>query len=100
MWLHTRQLYSCPRYFLLLQSRPEMSRTNRPLSGVIVLALAMQLSGCKKPPEPKPEPKPVPQQVPEKPKGQSFVPRAAEQIKPSPPSTPRQIFEATARPSR
>jgi PBP1b-binding outer membrane lipoprotein LpoB len=43
------------------------------------LTLAMLLSGCKKPPEPKPEPKPVPERVPEKPKGQSFVPPTAEQ---------------------
>ena len=81
----------CPRYLLLLQSRPEMSNTNRPLVVSFVLAMAMLLSDCKKPPEPTPEPKPVPEQVPEQvpamPKGQSFVPPAAEQIKPSPPST-------------
>jgi len=54
---------------LLLQSRPEMSHTNRPLVSSLVLTLAILLSGCKKPPEPKPEPKPVPERVPEKPKG-------------------------------
>src|SRR5438477_10305656 len=55
-----------------------MSHTNRPLAVSLVLTLAMLLSGCRKPTEPKPEPKPVPERVPEKPKGRSFVPPTAE----------------------